>query len=32
MAEAQSGEFEPVYLRLADVLELHALIVGATGG
>lgn len=28
--EAQSGEFEPVYLTLADVLELHALIIGAT--
>jgi death on curing protein len=26
----QSGEFEPVYLTLADVLELHALIIGAT--
>jgi death-on-curing protein len=30
MAEGQSGEFEPVYLALADVLELHALIIGAT--
>lgn len=30
MAEDQSGEFEPVYLTLADVLELHALIIGAT--
>jgi death-on-curing protein len=25
-----AGEFEPVYLTLADVLELHALILGAT--
>jgi death-on-curing protein len=30
MIEGQSGEFEPVYLTLADVLELHALIIGAT--
>jgi len=30
MGEGQSGEFEPVYLTLADVLELHALIIGAT--
>ncbi len=30
MAEGLSGEFEPVYLTLADVLELHALIIGAT--
>jgi death-on-curing protein len=30
MAEGQSGEAEPVYLTLADVLELHALIMGAT--
>jgi len=30
MAEEGSGEFEPVYLTLADVLELHALIIGAT--
>jgi death-on-curing protein len=30
VAEGQSGEFEPVYLMLADVLELHALIIGAT--
>lgn len=30
MVEGGSGEFEPVYLTLADVLELHALIVGAT--
>jgi death on curing protein len=30
MVEGQSGEFEPVYLTLADVLELHALIIGAT--
>jgi death on curing protein len=32
VAERQSGEFEPVYLTLADVLELHALIIGATVG
>jgi death-on-curing protein len=32
MVEGQSGEFEPVYLTLADVLELHALIIGATAG
>jgi death-on-curing family protein len=30
MAEGQAGEIEPVYLTLADVLELHALIIGAT--
>lgn len=30
MVEGQSGEFELVYLTLADVLELHALIIGAT--
>jgi len=30
MAEGQSGEIEPVYLTLEDVLELHALIIGAT--
>jgi death-on-curing protein len=30
MAGGQSGEFEPVYLTLADVLELHAVIIGAT--
>jgi death on curing protein len=30
MAQYQSGEIEPVYLTLADVLELHALIIGAT--
>jgi death-on-curing protein len=30
MSEGQSGEFAPVYLTLADVLELHALIIGAT--
>ena len=30
MAEDQSGEFEPVYLTLADILELHAVIVGVT--
>ncbi len=30
MVEGQSGEFEPVYLTLADVLGLHALIIGAT--
>ncbi len=32
MAEGQPGEFEPVYLTLADVLELHAQIIGATAG
>lgn len=30
MIDGQSGEFELVYLTLADVLELHALIIGAT--
>ncbi len=30
MVDGQSGDFEPVYLTLADVLELHALIIGAT--
>jgi hypothetical protein len=30
MAQYQSGEFEPVYLTLEDVLELHALIIGTT--
>lgn len=30
MVEGQPGEFEPVYLTLADVLELHALIIDAT--
>jgi len=30
MTEGQSGGFEPVYLTLADILELHALIIGAT--
>jgi death-on-curing protein len=30
MVEGQSGEFEPVYLTLADVLELHALLIGTT--
>jgi death-on-curing protein len=30
MAEGQPGEIEPVYLTLGDVLELHALIIGAT--
>jgi death-on-curing family protein len=30
MVEGQSGEFAPVYLTLADVLELHALIIEAT--
>jgi death-on-curing protein len=30
MAEGGSGESEPVYLTVADVLELHALIIGAT--
>jgi death on curing protein len=30
MVEGRSGEFEPVYLTLADVLVLHALIIGAT--
>jgi hypothetical protein len=28
MAEGQAGEIEPVYLTLADALELHALIIG----
>ncbi len=30
MAEGQLGEIEPVYLTLDDVVELHALIIGAT--
>ncbi|HEX3512048.1 MAG TPA: type II toxin-antitoxin system death-on-curing family toxin [Solirubrobacteraceae bacterium] len=30
MSEYRAGEFEPVYLTLADVLELYALIVGGT--
>jgi hypothetical protein len=30
MVEGQPGEFEPVYLTLTDVLELHALIIDAT--
>jgi hypothetical protein len=30
VTEGRSGEFEPVYLTLADVLALHALIIGAT--
>lgn len=30
MVEGQAGEFEPVYLTLADVLELFALIIGAS--
>lgn len=30
MVEGQSGELEPVYLTLADVLELHAPIIDAT--
>jgi hypothetical protein len=30
MAQYQSGEIEPVYLTLADVFELHALIIEAT--
>jgi hypothetical protein len=30
MAEERSGEPEPVYLTLADILELHGLIIGAT--
>ncbi len=30
MVEGQPGEFEPVYLTLADVLELYALIIDAT--
>jgi death on curing protein len=30
MVEGRSGEFEPVYLALADVLELHALIIGVS--
>lgn len=29
MVEGQSGEIEPVYLTLTDILELHALIIGA---
>jgi len=32
MIEGRSGEFEPAHLTLADVLELHALIIGATAG
>jgi death on curing protein len=30
MAEGQPGGIEPIYLTLEDVLELHALIIGAT--
>jgi death-on-curing protein len=30
MAEDQSGEIEPVYLMLEDVLALHGLIIGAS--
>lgn len=30
MVEDQSGEIEPVYLTLDDILELHGLIVGGT--
>jgi death on curing protein len=30
MVEGQPGEFEPVYLTLADVLELQALIIDTT--
>jgi death on curing protein len=30
MGEEQAGSVEPVYLTLKDVLELHALIIGAT--
>jgi|SRR6202035_4804731 len=30
MAEGRAGEVEPVYLTLADVLELYALIIGAS--
>jgi death on curing protein len=30
MAEGQAGEIEPVYLTLADVLELYGLIIGAS--
>ncbi len=30
MTEDQPGELEPVYLTLADVLELHALIIDTT--
>jgi death on curing protein len=30
MAEGLSGEIEPVYLTLADILKLHALIIDAT--
>jgi len=29
MAEGEAGEIEPVYLTLADVLELYGLIIGA---
>lgn len=30
MAEGRAGEVESVYPTLADVVELHALIIGAT--
>lgn len=30
MAEERPGGMEPVYLTLADILELHGLIIGAT--
>ena len=30
MAEGEAGEIEPVYLTLADVLELHGLIIAAS--
>jgi death-on-curing protein len=30
MSEGQAGEIEPVHLTMADVLELHALIIGVT--
>lgn len=30
MAEGLSGEIEPVYLTLADILKLHVLIIDAT--
>jgi death-on-curing protein len=30
MTDGEPGEIEPVYLTLADVLELHALIIDAT--
>jgi hypothetical protein len=30
MAERRSGEIEPVYLMLEDILELYGLIIGST--